>query len=117
MKGHDDHVKDLVELIKGDYLLILTNREYGISTLVYGEIDVLALSYNKFDIYEVKENSGFVSMRKAVDQVKIARGYLGQQGSEFIYTPKNGIQPVEEVIWELRKKRRKKRRRRTRRDK
>ena len=113
MKNHDDNIRDLVDLIKDNYLAVLTNVEYGMATLVQGEIDVLALDYNRFDIYEVKGSSDFRSMRKAVEQVKISRGYLGQQGSEFIYTPANGIQPVESVIETLKKKRRRRKRRKS----
>lgn len=100
---HEQQVAVLVKILKGSnqYYIIQTNVQYGTHTQIIGEIDVLGIGFNIFDIYEVKGSASNNSMRKAIYQTQLARHYLGQQGSEFIYTPKTGIESLDKVAERL----------------
>jgi len=102
-KSHDKLVRILEHELRsfGKYYIILTEVPYGISTKTIGEIDVLAIGHDIFDIYEVKGSSEHNSLRRAADQVRAARRYLGQEGNEFIYTPQNGIESLDTVVQRL----------------
>ena len=102
-KSHDKLVKKLEQILlsSGQYYIIQANVQYGTSAKTLGEIDVLAIGSDIFDIYEVKGSAEQNSMRKAVDQVRMARRYLGQTGSEFIYTPHYGIETLDQVVHKL----------------
>ena len=104
--NHDDYVKDLVEILRSEYLIVQQNVQFGYSSIILGEIDVLAINHDTFDLYEVKSSSDIGAMKKAADQLILARSYLGHQGKSFIYTPKNRIQSLGEVLNGLKKKKR-----------
>ncbi|GEM_PF-4458216 len=102
-KSHDQLVRTLELQLRssGRYYIVLTEVPYGTATKTIGEIDVLAIGYDLFDIYEVKGSNERNSLRKAADQVRAARRYLGQEGKEFIYTPQNGIESLDIVVQRL----------------
>ena len=112
-KSHDALVKRLEHMLRysGKYYTILSNVSYGTVTKTIGEIDLLALGYNVFDIYEVKGSEEQSSLCKAVEQVRTARIYFGHQGNEFIYTPQKGIEPLDAVVERLHRRRRNKKKR------
>ena len=119
MTKHDDYVNELVELIDPDYLTVLKNVFYGTSTKYLGEIDVVGIRLNSLDLYEVKSVRSPSKMRKAIQQLTRSREYLVKHGTEsierltlppdclvhqgngFIYTPKNGIESLEDIITEF----------------
>ena len=101
---HDRHADHLFDLIESNYLMILRNVQYKLPDRILGEIDILAIRKDEFDIYEVKCNGSENNLRRAIKQTKLARYYLGQQGREFVYTPKDGIKPVDEIVQQLRRK-------------
>jgi hypothetical protein len=100
-KTHDDYIRQLRKLVEKDYLGFICNFTYSSSFGTIGEVDLIGVHTNIFDLYEVKSNTKANSMRKAVTQLKTARQYLGQQGREYVFTPKNGIQPIEKIIQDL----------------
>src|SRR3989344_3155963 len=102
-KSHGRLVKRLEHMLlsSGQYYIVQVNVQYGTSTKTLGEIDVLGIGCDLFDIYEVKGSAEQNSMRKAADQVRMARRYLGQIGTEFIYTPQFGIETLDQVVQKL----------------
>ncbi len=100
---HDQHIAVLVKILKesNQYYIIQTNIQYGTPSEIIGEIDVLGIGFNIFDIYEVKGNADNKNMRKAIYQTQLARSHIGQQGSEFIYTPAAGIESLDRVAERL----------------
>lgn len=98
---HDDYIEELVELIWKKYFIVWRKVFYKVDTKIVGEIDVVGIKNNQFDLYEVKSSKAMTQMRKAVSRLTLARNYLGHQGSEFIYTPQGGIESLEDVIKEI----------------
>lgn len=98
---HDDYIEELVGLIWARYCIVWRKVFYKVDPKITGEIDVVGIRNNQFDLYEVKSNKTMTQMRKAVLQLTQARYYLGHQGSEFIYTPQSGLESLEDIIKEI----------------
>lgn len=105
-KEHDAFVVRLANFLRrsGDYYIVQTHVPFYELTVTKGEIDVLAIGYDVFDLYEVKGNAERNNFQTAVEQLSTARGYFGHQGSEFIYTPQKGIESLDMVVQRLNQK-------------
>lgn len=103
---HDQYIQDLAAILRSNpqYYIISINVPYGPSNRIIGEIDVLAIGHDFFDLFEVKGSCDPSNMRKAISQLNIARHILGNNGDDFIYTPKRGIQSLEDVTRYLSRK-------------
>jgi hypothetical protein len=95
---HDLLVEELMGTIKKDYLRLFARAHYGYVTGCMGEIDIFAWKKDLLDFYEVKCHNGIYLLEKAVIQLKIARNHFGFSGQEFIYTPEQKVQTLEEVV-------------------
>ncbi len=86
---HDQIIEELEEKVKANYQVILRNVEYTLpnSNQVAGELDLVGICNDQWDIYEVKSNDGY---DKAVKQLTRARKILGQCGEirTFYYSGK-----------------------------
>jgi hypothetical protein len=103
LNSHSYYVRELMDQIRPRYLLLKKDCPLLLGNVDLGDIDVFALNKDTIDIYEVKSTKSIKSMKKAIGQLSKARGLIGFQGSEFVFTPKHGIQPIEEIIRELSK--------------
>jgi len=88
----------LEHLVKDDYEIIQKNIIYPKNNKrVIGEIDLLCIKQNSFDLYEVKSCFRKDTVSKAVKQLERARNYFQLNGDSFLYTPKYGIMEIELV--------------------
>ena len=78
---HDQAVEELEERVKGNYQIIFKNATYFIpgSKKTIGELDLVGICGQDWDIYEVKTNEG--QYKKAVEQLKRARNELSECGN------------------------------------
>jgi len=61
----------------------------------------MALNPDRVDFYEVKGPNSKNSLRKAVDQLRRMREYWKFSGDDFVYTPENGIERLEDIVREI----------------
>ena len=98
---YNKNVNDLVESIKESYFGIIKDFKYSTSKRSLGKISVVAIRKNRFDLYQVIDNRTLESLVSAAKQLRLARKYLGQSGTEFIYTPRYEIESLENVLKEI----------------
>ena len=100
---HDLHVINLATLLRrsGQYHIIETHVPYYDQAITRGEIDVVAIGYETFDLYEVKVSAMRGNFQEAVRQLRTARNYFSQLGSDFIYTPQHRIESLDAVVQRL----------------
>ena len=98
---YNKNVNDLAESIKGSYFKIIENFEYGTPKRPLGRISVVAIRKNRLDFYQVMDNRTLDKLVSAAKQLRLARKYLGQSGTEFIYTPRYEIESLENVLKEI----------------
>lgn len=96
----------------GAYYLIQHHIPYYEFSQTIGEIDVLAVNFHNFDLYEVKGSAERGSLQKAVEQLRTARLYFNQPGNNFIFTPQFGIESLDTVVQRLSRKMRNKKKER-----
>lgn len=109
-KEHDVLVSRLEQYLRrsGQYYIVQAHVPYYDGSITKGEIDILAVSYDNFDVYEVKGSPERSSLQKAVDQLRTARLYFSQRGNDYIYTPHYDIETLDAVVERLNRKMRNK---------
>lgn len=111
--AHDALVRRLEQYLRrsGQYYIVQTHVPYYEGSITKGEIDILAINNDHFDLYEVKGSPERKSFQKAVDQLRVARLYFSQKGNDYIYTPHYEIESLDTVVQRLHKKMRHKQKR------
>lgn len=98
--AHDILVRKLESYLRNSdqYSIIQTHISYYKGSITIGEIDVLAINYDHFDLYEVKGSPERSSLQKAIHQLRTARLYFGHPGRDYIYTPHYEIESLDTVV-------------------
>ena len=96
---HDKHLTDLYGLVKSKYTAILLNVDYPFSDGHQdGEVDLIGIKADGFDLYEVKSHYTPDAEVKAIKQLERAREYFGFQGNSYLYTPERKILNLERIV-------------------
>jgi hypothetical protein len=88
---HDRTIDELEELVKGKYQMVLKNVNYTTPRHcnILGELDLVGIRNDNWDIYEVKTYNG---LDKAREQLQRAREHLQGCGNirAFYYSSETG---------------------------
>lgn len=105
-KEHDILVSRLELYLRrsGYYNIVQVQVPYYDGNITKGEIDVLAINHDNFDLYEVKGSPERSSLQKAIKQLRTARIYFSQPGKDYIYTPHYDIESLDAVVERLNRK-------------
>ncbi|MBW2999668.1 hypothetical protein KY339_03270 [Candidatus Woesearchaeota archaeon] len=81
---HNELVKELEEKVRKNYFITMTGVEVRspLTGNLVGEIDLVGIVDNQWDLYEVKVNDSFEKSRR---QLKNLKRYLGDCGKIRLY--------------------------------
>lgn len=93
----------LAEEVKGRYSVLVRNVEYpqNQKERTLGEIDLLGINPSYHDYFEVKARRSEMGVMKAIDQLLRHRVYFQQEGDSYLFTPKHGIEDLEDIMEEM----------------
>ena len=93
----------LAEEVKGRYAMLLRNQEYPQNQRgrTVGEVDLMGINPTYIDFYEVKAKRSELGVMTAIDQLLRHRHYFQFDGDSYLFTPKNGIEDLEDVMKEF----------------
>jgi len=89
--------------VEGRYSVLVRNVEYPQNARgkTLGEIDLLAINPGYHDHFEVKARRSEIGVMKAIDQLLRHRVYFQMEGDSYLFTPKNGIEDLEDIMEEM----------------
>ena len=93
----------LANEINGRYAMLVRNQEYPQNDRghILGEIDLMGINPTYVDFYEVKAKRSDMRVMTAIDQLLRHRAYFQMEGDDYLWTPKNGIESLEDVMAEM----------------
>ena len=97
---HNRYIQYVRHLIKDEYLSLSQEVIYKKprSYNHLGEIDIMALTHEGRDIFEIKSNMSRKGLEKAINQLERAMHFFKDVGDAYLYTPQSGIISLQDAI-------------------
>ena len=95
-------IDELEKEVSSRYALLMRNQEYpqNRKERTIGEIDLMGVNPTYVDFFEVKARRSELRMMTAIDQLLRHRAYFAFEGDDYIWTPKQGIENLDDVMKE-----------------